>query len=107
MKNGLYKVGFRTPLGYGAGVVVLEDGTLRGGDFAMYYVGTYTVTNGVFVSQVKVRPHSRVPASVSVLGTTEAELNLKGTCSHNTAAAEGTSPQAPGITFTAELNLLE
>ncbi len=32
MQNGLYRVEFRTPLGSGAGVVVLQDDNLRGGD---------------------------------------------------------------------------
>jgi hypothetical protein len=44
MQNGLYWVEFRTPLGSGAGVVVLQDGNLRGGDSSMYYFGTYTET---------------------------------------------------------------
>jgi hypothetical protein len=41
MQTGLYKVNFKTPLGLGAGVVVLENGMIRGGDSSMFYRGTY------------------------------------------------------------------
>ena len=106
MKQGLYKVLFQTPLGYGAGVVVLENGRIRGGDFAMYYTGTYSLKNGVFEANVSINPHTSVPSSVSVLGTTKADLKLQGNYSSDSASATGTSPQAPGITFSAQLTWL-
>lgn len=41
LNNGLYRVTFRTPLGEGAGVAVLLDGKIRGGDSAFAYSGRY------------------------------------------------------------------
>ena len=108
MENGLYKVAFRTPIGEGYGVVVLENGTLRGGDSMMFYVGKYTENGGQFTASVDVDVHSNVPGMVSVFGPgrNRVHIDLKGQSTDNSADANGSSPQAPGVSFSTSLTRL-
>ena len=104
MRNGLYKVEFRTPLGFGAGVVTLHDGTVGGGDSGMYYAGTYQIKDSQFSASVAVRRHTAgVP---STLGTDNATLNLSGNISGDRAQLAGTTPNMPNLTFQAVLSRL-
>ncbi len=108
MQNGLYKVAFRTPIGEGYGVVVLENGTLQGGDSMMFYVGTYTENEGQFTASVDVNVHSDVPGMVSVFGPgrNRVHIDLKGQSTDSSANANGSSPQAPGVGFSTTLTRL-
>lgn len=106
LTNGLYKVGFQTPLGEGFGVVTLEDGRLLGGDSMMYYIGTYQQNGDAFTAQVSVATHSVIPGGGSVFGVPEATIQLNGSSTGNTAQVSGSSPQAPGVGFTASLTRL-
>lgn len=106
MRNGLYKVDFQTPIGRGSGVIALQDGRVLGGDSSMYYVGTYTQEGNRFQAQVAIDGHTNVPGMASTLGITKGQLNLSGSLSGDTATLSGSSPQAPGIAFSAALSLL-
>ena len=106
MLNGLYKVHFRTPLGAGDGVAVLENGLLRGGDSMMYYVGTYAQNDGAFSANLRVDVHSPDVEMRSVLGAGQADLALSGSSAGTSATVSGSSPQAPGIAFSATLTRL-
>lgn len=103
MRDGLYKVQFRTPLGLGNGVVYAKDGKMWGGDSGMYYVGSYTDEGGKLHATVAIDRHVSVPGTISVFGVDKATINLVGNVSGNTIAAEGSSPQAPGVRFSASL----
>jgi hypothetical protein len=104
MQNGLYRVEFRTPLGSGAGVVVLEDGNLRGGDSGMYYFGTFTETGNQ--ATVDAESHRHTPGTASVLGRDDANLSLRGTVQGNSAQLTGTAREAPGVTLQVSLSLI-
>lgn len=108
MQNGLYKATFNTPMGEGYGVVVLADGILRGGDSMMYYVGTYSETGGQFTAAVEVDAHSQVPGLVSVFGPgiNRVHIDIQGQSTADSAKANGSSPQAPGVGFAVTLTLL-
>jgi hypothetical protein len=106
MKNGLYSVQFGTPLGTGAGVVILRDGTIRGGDSMMYYVGTYIVNGDQFTADIEVNIHTRQPNMVSVFGRDRVNVKLIGAFSGDAATLRGSSPQAPGVAFSAKLQKL-
>jgi hypothetical protein len=106
MQEGLYKVSFRTPIGQGDGVVVLEGGQIRGGDSTMYYIGHYTQAGDTFSANVAVATHSHVAGVASVLGVSQGQISLHGTSVGNSATLNGTSPQAPSIGFTATLSRL-
>ncbi len=108
MQDGLYKAEFQTPMGVGYGVVVLSGGTLRGGDSMMYYVGTYSESGGQFTASVEVDVHSTVPGMVSVFGPgkNRVHIDLKGQSTADSANAQGSSPQAPGVGFSTSLTRL-
>ena len=103
LRPGLYKVEFSTQNGAGTGVVVLDQGRLRGGDIAIAYLGTYTEDGDSFSADVKTRRHSSPPGVTSVFGDDDLEVELKGTSSGTTIDLEGSSQAAPGITFKAVL----
>jgi len=103
MKTGLYKVDFRTPLGAGAGVVVIEDGKVRGGDSAIAYFGTYHLEQDNFTATVRTLRHTANPQLVNVFGHDDVEIRLAGKFTGDSADVQGSSPQAPGVTFGARL----
>ncbi|MBD9569047.1 GrlR family regulatory protein [Ensifer sp. ENS08] len=104
MKNGLYRVHFQTPLGSGAGVVHAVDGKMWGGDAGLYYVGSYTTAGDHLTAVVTTDRHTAHNGVTSVFGIDKATINLDGRVSGDNISAKGTSPQAPGINFTAELS---
>lgn len=107
MQNGLYKVEFQTPLGAGAGVVVLENGTIRGGDSAMFYVGHVSENGNDLTAEVEGKQHTNVPGMRSVFGVNHTHIKLAGKLSGNTASLTGTAREAPGVSFQARLTKLD
>lgn len=105
MKSGLYKVAFRTPLGQGTGVVFLDSGRVNGGDAAMYYVGSYSEDGNSFTANLAVKTHSQIGVT-TVFGRDNVSIDLRGSVKGDKISAAGTSPQAPGIQFQADLTLL-
>jgi len=96
MKNGLYSVKFSAQgQGGGAGVVVLQDGQVRGGDSGSFYRGTYSATNGQFSAQVSIRNHFFHPSMEYLFGREGGEVSLSGTYTEDSAHATATSPQLP------------
>ncbi|OPY95760.1 hypothetical protein A5906_07265 [Bradyrhizobium sacchari] len=104
MKNGLYSASFKTPFGEGGGVVMLLNGQLSGGDSSMYYVGTYAVSGDKFTAEVKTARHHQGP--VSVFGKDQVTIRLTGTISGDSLQANGSAAEAPGVGFSARLDLL-
>ena len=103
-RPGLYKVEFTTQIGAGMGVVVLDDGRLRGGDIAIAYLGTYTVDGDDFAADLRTTRHSTPPGVVSVFGEDDLRVNLRGTVAGTTITIEGASEAAPDVTFKAVLS---
>lgn len=99
--DGFYKVEFRTPLGKGAGVIVLREGVLRGGDSAVAYVGQYQVDAGMFSAEIKTFVHTENPNMFNVLGRFNARLNVSGKVGNGPILLNGMSPDAPGVPFDA------
>ena len=56
MIEALWSVKFVVPKNrdYGAGVVVLENGLIRGGDSSYYYLGDFSIKEGVITASVSV-----------------------------------------------------
>ncbi len=103
MIDGLYKVHFKTPLGYGSGVVHLLDGRVRGGDAGLYYTGTYEVSGDSFGATVLTARHTPTPGLGSVFGVDSASIELTGTILPGVLTTKGTAAIAPGVTFDAVL----
>lgn len=106
MRDGLYKAAFRTGLGGGCGVVVLDAGRVRGGDGSRYYVGRYTSENGRFVVDLRIEPHTPDPAARSVFGVDQVRLHVEGEGVGDEALLTGAAPNAPHIPFTVVLSRL-
>lgn len=66
MLEALWSVTFVVPSSgnYGAGVVVLENGTARGGDSYYYYVGNYKVKEEIIVADVSINHYFGQPNNV-------------------------------------------
>lgn len=101
MRDGLYKVVFQTPLGAGAGVLLLKDGRLWGGDSGMYYVGNYKHEGQKFTGKITVNRHTREAGYPSVFGIDKVTVTLTGTGSDDSGSVEGTAAEVPGIQFQA------
>lgn len=106
MKNGLYKAFFKTPLGQGTGIVVIIDGSIKGGDSSMYYTGTFQEINNQITATIHVGKHSNVPGITSVFGLDDVNVKLQGTSTDNTATISGVAAEAPTAHLQAQLTLI-
>ena len=106
MDNGLYKVRFETPRGNGTGVVVLQDGHLWGGDSSMFYSGTYTLHDSVFVAKLVTNVHTIAPHKPSIFGRDIVHISLNGSFSRDYGEVIGTAREVPDLEFRAELTKL-
>jgi hypothetical protein len=106
LENGLYRVGFQTPIGAGAGVLFLQDGQLWGGDSTLFYVGQYTVKGDTIEAEVSTNRHTEYPGLSSVFGIDQVHISLRGTIKSGLVHVTGSAIEAPGITFTAEITRL-
>jgi hypothetical protein len=104
MRDGLYRVHFRTPAGQGMGIVVLENGTLRGGDAIMYYVGSFSAKKDAFTAELVAQRHNT--NRPSVFGVDTVNLTLEGTVTGDTAETKGTAKEKPDVAFQATLTRL-
>ncbi|WP_417681613.1 hypothetical protein [Roseibium sp.] len=106
MRNGLYSVHFQTQAGVGTGVIYARDGKIWGGDAGLYYTGTYDVDGDNMTATVVTNRHTQIGNIVSVFGIDKVTINLVGQSNGDSIACKGTSPQAPGVNFTANLTRL-
>jgi hypothetical protein len=107
MQNGLYKVAFKTPIGSGAGVVVIQNGSIRGGDSSMFYSGTYVERGAEFTATVVSKKHTSVVGIDSVFGKDTVTIALKGSSTDNSALLTGVAREAPGVSFEAKLTRVD
>lgn len=106
MDNGLYKAQFQTPLGDGVGLIVAQDGVIRGGDIRLYYTGTYVANGNQITGKIATNLHTATPGTASIFGNDRVNIALKGTFSGNTVNLTGTSPEAPGVAMQVVLTKL-
>jgi hypothetical protein len=97
LPDGFYRVRFETPRGEGAGVVMLTNGQLRGGDSAIAYSGTFSQNGDAFTAAVATSRHA--PGMPSIFGIDAVNINLTGKSSNGGATCTGTAAQAPGLTL--------
>ena len=101
LRDGFYGVKFKTPRGEGAGVVVLANGQMRGGDSALAYSGSFKQDGDTFNASVNTSRHAQ--GIQSVFGVDAVTITLSGKTVGDTATCTGTAAQAPGLTFQAVL----
>jgi hypothetical protein len=103
MRDGLYKVHFQTPIGWGAGVVYGAGGKLWGGDAGLFYVGSYSQDGNNVAAEVRTNRHTQNPGVISVFGRDQVKVTLKGISTGDTVKLTGKAVEVPNVTFTAEL----
>jgi hypothetical protein len=101
LPDGFYGVRFKTPRGEGAGVVVLSNGKLRGGDSALAYSGAFSQNEDAFTATVATSRHAQ--GMLSVFGVDAVNISLTGKSSSTSATCTGTATQAPGLALEAVL----
>ena len=106
MQDGLYRVGFKTRLGTGFGVVTLQAGRITGGDSTSWYVGSYQLENDLFYADIQVDRHTEIAMVRSVFGVERARIRLEGQSLGDEALMKGYSPDAPEVAFEAVLSRL-
>src|SRR5580700_7465704 len=108
MKEGLYQINFKTPGGGpGAGVIVLENGTIRGGDSMLFYRGTFSESGDKFTAHVVTGKHTTIPGMNSVFGRDIVTITLSGTTSADSKAIiKGSAKEVPNVSFDATLSFI-
>ncbi len=104
MTPGIYLIGFRSNLmDFGSGLVVVDDGTIHGGDANYAYRGRYQVggtllTGTTVTAQIHVSHHTG-PLN-SVFGPLrEFDLNLTGSADENSFTLSGPIAGHPQYTI--------
>ena len=97
MINGFYAVQFKSPVGMGGGVIILEDGTIKGVDSTIYYYGSYQESDENFTAELRIDTHLNLPGHTTVFGIPKADLKISGKIAAGKITGNATSPQAPGI----------
>lgn len=106
MDDGLYKIGFRTRLGSGYGVVVLQGGRIIGGDSSSFYVDSYVIHGARFKASLQLDRHTIIPVLRSAFGVERARIELEGDILGQDALMSGSSPDAPEVSFEAVMSRL-
>jgi len=92
MLDALWSVRFiSNSMSTGAGVIIIKNGKIVGGDSQYYYIGELTLTDDIVNAEVTATIHTRIPGLESVFGQIDSfvlglsgkakpkEINLTGT----------------------------
>ena len=101
LTNGKYSAWFRTPLGEGTGIVVLQDGTVTGGDTVIAYSGSYQLDGDDFSADIAITRHT--PGQPTVFGIDNVDICLTGKSAGTVASCSGRSRQEPSMAFEATM----
>jgi hypothetical protein len=100
--QGLYKFWFRTERGTGAGVMfATPGGKLYGGNSGSSFVGSYTESNGIVCSELKMSRHNHDPNYVPMFAVDNVTMNFTGSLRGEELHSEGGTAALPGIVFSA------
>lgn len=110
MKNGLYTIHIEmldgVP-GRNGGVMVLRDGTIRGGDSHFYYTGSYSFAGGKWKGELISNEHSPAGSGWPLFGGREVGIGFAGTYTDEGAEAIATALAGKrSIRFRATLRML-
>jgi hypothetical protein len=92
MKNGLYSIHVHMLDGHpdrGAGVLVLRDGSMVGGNGSLFYTGSYTCNGHKWKGELVTAPHTRNPGPTTVFEDRESGIGFSGTFEDGHAEARG------------------
>ncbi len=94
IKNGLYSIHIRMLDGVdggNTGVMVLQDGRIRGGDAFFDYIGAYTSANGRWKGEIINHEHTPSQGERPVFGGHEVGIGFSGTYTDDSAVGEATA----------------
>src|ERR1700730_11015522 len=110
IRNGLYHITVEmldSVQGSNQGVMVVRDGTLRGGDSFFYAYGTYTAANGKWKGEVTNQEHSPTYGERPVWERKVVTIGFTGTYTDETAESDGIALAGKqSIRFKSRLRLL-
>jgi hypothetical protein len=92
--NGLYSIHIRMLDGIDAGntgVMMLQDGSIRGGDAFFDYIGAYSAANGRWKGELVNREHTPALGDRPLFGGHEVGIGFSGTYDHEGADGEATA----------------
>jgi hypothetical protein len=110
MKNGIYSIHIEMldgVEGRNGGVMVLHNGSIRGGDAFFYYIGSYTFADGKWKGELMNHEHTPSLGERPVFGGRDVGIGFSGT--YTEREAEGFATALAGkrsIRFRAVLRLL-
>ena len=110
IRNGLYHITVEMldgVQGGNQGVMVLRDGTLRGGDSFFYAFGTYTAANGRWKGEVTNQEHSPTFGARPIWECKVVTIGFTGTYTDKSAEGDGMALAGKqAIRFKSKLRLL-
>jgi hypothetical protein len=92
--NGLYSIHIRMLDGIDAGnsgVMLLHDGSIRGGDAFFDYIGAYSAANGRWKGELVNREHTAAKGERPLFGGHEVGIGFSGTYDGEGAEGEATA----------------
>ena len=101
MIDGFWTVHFEAGGNRGAGVVVLMNGKIFGGDSGFTYTGTYSVSGSTMTGEVNATNFE--PSVPSLLGVSSYTLSLRGTITGDVIGGTATTPARPGVNMSLRL----
>ena len=108
--NGLYSIHIRMLDGVdggNSGVMMLQDGRIRGGDAFFDYIGAYTSANGKWKGELVNREHTPAKGERPLFGGHEVGIGFSGSYGDDGAEAEATALAGKrSIRFKAEMRKL-
>ena len=93
IRNGLYSFEAKALDGFeggGSGVMVLRDGTIRGGTSFFYFIGTYSCSDGRWKGEMTSEEHTQAPAT-QPMARRIVSMGFSGTYTDMDAEATGTA----------------
>jgi hypothetical protein len=110
IRNGLYHITVEmldSVQGGNQGVMIVRDGTLRGGDSFFYAYGTYTAANGKWKGEVTNQEHSPTYGERPVWERKVVTIGFTGTYTDDSAESDGIALAGKqSIRFKSKLRLL-
>ena len=110
IRNGLYHITVEmldAVQGGNQGVMVVRDGTLRGGDSFFFAYGTYTAANGKWKGEVTNQEHSPTYGERPIWERKVVTIGFTGTYTDETAESDGIALAGKqSIRFKSRLRLL-
>ena len=106
--QGLYKVRFETPRGTVSGVMVASSGgKLYGGNSGSSFIGSYTETDGIFVSELMMSRHNHDPNYVPNYAIDNLAMTFKGVLRGKELHSEGGTAALPGVVLKAVMTPID